>query len=174
MMRRLPVALQRQGGRLLHQQCWLWGQDIRRKEGNVLIDRGFRRVRPPEGVEGSSQYTLPLCEEKHVRLWGFGIYYGAEQGVYLNRFAFRPLEVSLAGDVWTPKAFAALPVSRDFKTIAGVVRWIVAYEAGVQEELGVAYRMRCLAGWRKRALPPCEHLHAWTEFAGALTAFAEG
>jgi hypothetical protein len=56
----LPRELMNRGRTLLHQQCWLWGQDIRRAEGNLLLEYGFERKRPPEGANACSQYSLQL------------------------------------------------------------------------------------------------------------------
>ena len=173
MTRRLPYALQKRGSMLLHQQCWLWGRDICRKEGNLLIEQGFQRLRPPEGIEGSSQYTLQLEGSLQVRIWGFGIYYGAQRGTYLNRYAFTPLSASISEDVWTPKAFTRLTSSTDLHAVADVVRWMAAYEDGVLERMGSAYRSECLLGWSKRSLQPREFLHALHAFARDLTTFEE-
>ena len=56
-MTRLSCALQRRGSALLNQQCWFWGQDVRRAEGNLLLELGFQRQRPPEEQQGCTQYT---------------------------------------------------------------------------------------------------------------------
>ena len=66
----------RTGQKLLHRQCWNWGRDIVRPEGNLLLDAGFRRRRPPEGETGSSCYTLALPNGGCLMLWGFGLLYG--------------------------------------------------------------------------------------------------
>jgi hypothetical protein len=169
----LPYAMRKRGGQLLHQQCWLWGQDIRHKEGNVLLQEGFVRRRPPEGLEGSSQYTLRLSESVHVRLWGFGFFYGGSEGIYLNRYAFTPLSARLSDDVWTPKPFARLCLSQNFIAIAEAVRWIAHFEKTVQTGMGIDYRNRCLLGWSNRALAPRDFLDAWHRFADELNAFAK-
>jgi hypothetical protein len=56
----LPEPIRRRGAELLHLQCWLWGCDIRRAEGNLLLAYGFSRQRPPSGAAGSSAYLMAL------------------------------------------------------------------------------------------------------------------
>lgn len=96
------AKLIKKGSRLLHTQCWFWGQDIRSPAGNLLVQYGFERFRPPEGVEGSSAYLLalvPARETSCLILWGFGLFYRTEGagGIFLDRFRFLPR--------WTPQHF---------------------------------------------------------------------
>lgn len=174
MTARMPYALQRRGGTLLNQQCWVWGQDVRRPEGNLLVEHGFHRVPLPAGLEGCSQYSLPLEGGGEVRLWGFGIFYRAAPGtgLYLNRFSFAPLQVVLDSDIWKADAFAGLPASQDFAAVAAAVRWIEQFEREIQLQMGAAYRSFCLRGCSKRTLPGPELLTAWQVLAGDLEAFA--
>jgi hypothetical protein len=72
----LPEPVRRHGAELLHLQCWLWGCDIRRAGGNLLLEYGFSRQRPPSGAVGSSAYLMALESGTHVVLWGFGAFYG--------------------------------------------------------------------------------------------------
>ncbi len=51
----LEPELARRGRKLLHEQCSHWGADIRREEGNLLIEYGFERYRPPAEDNGCSQ-----------------------------------------------------------------------------------------------------------------------
>lgn len=158
---RLPAAVRRCGTSLLNQQFWLWGQDIRRQDGNLLLRYGFERARPPEGVHGSRCYTLRLGEHRTVALWGFGLFRGDRSlgGLYLSRFKLSPL-LSESGEppvaVWTP---AQLPpflqpanaddLARARSSLAAALRWISAYESWILEEMGPAYRRDCLAGWSR-------------------------
>ncbi len=67
--------MRNQGTVLLNQQIWCWGQDIRHREGNLLLAYGFRRHRPPANTHGSSCYELQVNEQTAIRLWGFGFFY---------------------------------------------------------------------------------------------------
>jgi hypothetical protein len=143
----LSSTIARRGKALLNRQCWLWGQDIKRAEGNLLLVHGFERLRPPDGLSGSSQYTLSLPGNLNIRLWGFGIYFGAESGIFLNRFEFMPREASMA-DLWQARDMTGLPRARNLSLLVQILRWIGAYEAWVLCTLGVEYRKSCLCGWQ--------------------------
>ena len=167
----IPTKLQRRGCMLLNQQCWLWGQDIRRKDGNVLLARGFERLRAPDGSSASSQYTLGV-DCGRLRLWGFGLFYGSvEEGIYLNRFEFMPRTVKLGGAGGLGAGeLQGLRVSGDAVLLGEVVRWIAGYERWVLMEYGLPYRRGCLCGWKKRHVAPEQLPGAWEEFAEALAA----
>ncbi|MCS6839908.1 MAG: hypothetical protein NZ701_03935 [Roseiflexus sp.] len=66
----LPAHLQQRGAELLHLQCWLWGCDIRRPEGNLLLEYGFSRQRPPAGATGSSAYLRTADPDTVIVLGG--------------------------------------------------------------------------------------------------------
>ena len=110
----LPSSLQKRGKVLLNQQCWLWGQDVRRPEGNLLLERGFERLRPPEEAGGATQYTLFLTNDLRVRLWGFGMYFGGVQGVYVNRYEFVPRSASFAYEWQTAETMGSFHRCSDF------------------------------------------------------------
>ncbi|WP_263356404.1 hypothetical protein [Acidicapsa ligni] len=145
----LPSAVRRRGRALLHQQCWLWGRDIKRAEGNLLLHYGFDRIREPGGTSGFSQYTLSLPGNLYVRLWGFGIYFGYAEGVFLNRFDFVPRATSLQ-DGWQSLEMTGLPRAQDLSLFPSVLRWMSSYEKRVLEEWGPEYRATSLAGWKTR------------------------
>jgi hypothetical protein len=163
----LSNAIRKRGSALLHQQCWLWGQDIKRTEGNLLLAHGFERIRPPDGVAGSSQYTLAVAGDFSVRLWGFGIYFGAGTGIFLNRFEFIPREARRS-DLWQAREMTALPRARDFSLLAQTLRWIGAYEAWVLRTLGPEHRKTCLIGWPGAATSPGSIAEAWNELAAQI------
>lgn len=161
----LSSAIARRGKALLNQQCWLWGQDIKRAEGNLLLLYGFERLRPPDGLSGSSQYTLSLPGNLNVRLWGFGIYFGAESGIFLNRFEFIPREARMA-DLWQAREMTGLPRARSFSLLVQMLRWIGAYEAWVLRSFGPEYRKSCLCGWQGPATKRPDLIpKAWNELA---------
>jgi hypothetical protein len=157
----LPIdeaARQRADG-LFHQQCWLWGCDIRRPEGNALLTYGFWRQRPPEGAPGSSAYLLQRDPSTVVVLWKFGIFYGSpvEGGVFLGRYGFEPTGVPRLDTTvppWSPEQLVvgepphtdAEPVRAQLQFV-GLLRWIAEYEAWIVEEFGLPYRQQCVAAW---------------------------
>jgi hypothetical protein len=174
----ITEPVRRDSDRLFHQQCWLWGCDIRRTEGNALLAYGFSRQRPPEGEKGSSTYLLQLDPQTLVVLWGFGMFYGSatDGGIYLGRYGFTPkavpqLDTSVAP--WLPDQLAiadpphtyALQQQLDSQFIAAL-RWIAGYETWVVATYGLAYRQQCVTAWKKGLQIPAEQLiDAWNQLA---------
>jgi hypothetical protein len=157
-------VIQKSGRSLLHQQCWLWGQDIKRQQGNLLLQYGFHRIRPPKGDSGSSQYTLQVEGDIHVRLWGFGIYFGAQQGIFLNRYCFIPRKAVLE-DLWQANEMTSLKRAGDFSLLPSALRWIAVYEKWVIDNYGLSYREKCLSRWRIPAEAPARLPHMWLRLA---------
>ena len=165
----LPSPVRQRGCALLHQQCWLWGQDIKRAEGNLLLLHGFDRLRPPEGMSGSSQYSLRLGSGLQIRLWGFGLFFGGEEGIFLNRFDFTPREAQI-GQCWQGiDAMTDLPRASLRSSLPEALRWIGAYEAWVLRSCGTGYRRACLASWPAAVSTPVQLAEAWLEFAAEVT-----
>lgn len=172
----LPGMVRRHGTRLLNQQFWLWGQDIRRGD-NILLRYGFQRTRPQGDVQGGRCYTTRIDARRTVVLWGFGIFYGDEAlgGLYLSRFRLDPL-LGESGtppvNVWAPAnlpAFAPPVDDRDWARarllLDETLRWISAYETWVVAEMGPEYRRRCLASWSRPVCPAAEGSARWLRLA---------
>ena len=172
-------ARRRKGKELLDRQCWNWGRDIVHPEGNLLLEAGFRRRRPPEGVAGSSCYTLALPDGDSLMLWGFGLLYGTPRtgGVFLNRYQFRPVWLppeAVHEPMWTPDIFptAQKPPSPRVPvdlTVAAIRR-IADYEEWALARCGLEYRRAVLRQWKRRSkrLPPQALPEAWRALADAL------
>lgn len=170
MRRQLPQILRR-GTALLHQQCWLWGCDIRRSEGNLLLAYGFARQADPEGKR-STQYTLVLKDGSIVRLWGSGLYFGdQEEGVFLNRFAFEPRLVPFTQDWQDPARLKEAPRYLDFQRLSAACAWVGAYEAWTLLQLGKAYRRVCLSSGPDPAQEAEGIAAGWRQLAKDLAAF---
>ncbi|MCZ0935343.1 MAG: hypothetical protein OXJ54_09200 [Gemmatimonadetes bacterium] len=166
------------GQELLHRQCWNWGRDIVRPEGNLLLEAGFLRRRP-RGEAGSSCYTLALSDGDSLMLWGFGLLYGTPRrgGVYLNRYEFRPVWLpseTIRGPVWKPDMIPAgqappsLRIPVDLTVSA--IRRIADYEEWVLARCGLEYRRAVLRQWREPSehLPPQTLPEAWRSLADAI------
>ena len=156
-----PTCVRQFAAALLDQQMWCWGCDIRRREGNVLLQYGFSRWRPPAGTLGSTAYQLDTRPSCQVVLWGFGLFYGdaAYGGLYLKRYAFAPLwcpNPDLRAALWRPEE---LPEFRHAQTpreltsverlLSAVLHWTAEYETWVLATLGPDFRRQCLVGWDK-------------------------
>lgn len=167
--RHLPHLLRR-GSALLHQQCWLWGCDIRRWEGNLLLAYGFTRQPDPE-VKRSTQYTLHLVAGNVARLWGSGFYFGdVEEGVFLNRFAFDPRLVRF-NEAWQdPARLKEAPRYLDLARLQSACMWIAEYEAWVVEQYGAGYRQVCAVGGPNAPQHGVAMPALWRELAGEMHA----
>lgn len=173
---RLPAEVRRHGTVLLNQQFWLWGQDIRRPEGNALLLRGFVQERPPADLRGSTRYELALGSDRVVVLWGFGLFYGDRElgGLYLGRFRLAPrlCPQDTPRGVWEPSRLPRIvpPADADDRRRAGALlvaalRWVAAYEAWASDALGAEHRRRSVDAWRRPACRPEEIVAAWTRLA---------
>ncbi len=165
------------GSRLLNQQCRLWGRDICRPEGNVLLERGFHRHRATDGSNASSQYTLQTAPDRLIRLWGFGLYYGGcgehGSGIFINRFEFEPRLASAAADRWHSAAeLQHLPRASDEESnlLREALSWIAGYERWVRLTYGVPYRQLCLIEARSRWSAPHRLPEAWEDLRARMTA----
>ena len=144
---------------LLSQQIWYWGQDIRRKQGNLLVELGFERVKPPADAEiEDSVYTLNLTEKRSVILRGFGVYYRDNDlgAIFLPRYEFIPgytTNLTLEQPLWTYDELPELyfPTETEWESyttlLTDLVNWIRDYEHKVIQEQGIEYRMSTLAEW---------------------------
>lgn len=154
---------------LMHQQCWCWGQDVRRAEGNLLLERGFLRYRPPEEGSGATHYALRLDCASDLSLWGFGVAI-AVRGIgslYLNRYQMTPcfgLMDRLTGPIYRPEELSVVASIFDSRTrrLSWLARqWIADYEDWVLDELGLAYRMETLRTWHEPVIDPTTVPDLW-------------
>ena len=153
--------LREHGQRLLDQEFWFFGQDIRRTEGNLLEQYGFRKVRAPDGVQGSHTYSVLLADDAMLSLWGFGfsVWRRGAGRIFVPRIrlepGFSPFGQELPA-VWSSGQLGDLerPTDRDdwqamAVLIVPVLHWFSVYEEWVLQVAGLGYREACFAG-RKR------------------------
>ena len=178
----LSPELARAGGLLLHQQCWCWGCDIRRPEGNLLLQYGFVRLRPPRPDSGSSRYTLRIDDRTRLHLWGFGAaWQDGEGATFLSRYEFQPVPLRqecLAGDIHVRDQllFLSPEPRRQWKSLGHAAcfsRFNAGYERWVLKTAGLAYRREALARWDHFAVSAEELADAWDCLADLLDGFRE-
>ena len=180
---RTPADVRRVATLLFDQQEWCWGQDVRRPEGNLLIRAGCERLPPPAGLRESSRYRLSWSAACRFYLHGHGVFVGDDLrgGIWLRRFDYRPQWTTaseLPPDVWNPDGIADLhppdqPGEMDgtLVLLSRLLNWIVHYEQDVLDHLGVAYRERCLAGFRRpQPVPPERIVELWQAVSAAAGA----
>jgi len=168
----LSDAWVRRAERLLHDQCWCWGRDVERADGNLLLEFGFRRIRTPEGR--TFAYELDRAGE-HVVLAGAGLCYAAAGmgcAALLGRYDVRPrliprCEVDTAQWAQVGASIFQSAGRRDEESpagrlvVAGAMRWIVGYEAWVREVAGVDYRAQCLSSWLSASVSADRMVEEW-------------
>jgi len=178
---RFPERLVRQGTRLLTQQCWYWGCDVRRPEGNLLLEHGFARARPPAGAEGSTLYSLVPNPGAQLVFWSFGVFYGCAEGggLFLNRFRCDPQLCALPAlpaTIWRIEQLPALhrpgldDRARLSALLDGLIAWTIRYEQRILATQSAAYRQACLAQWSRErlALPADQMVSGWATLADVI------
>ena len=169
----------RKGLELLHRQCWNWGRDIVRPEGNLLLEAGFLKRQPPKEVPGSSCYTLAPPDGDILILWGFGLLYGTPHkgGVYLNRYQFRPIWLpseTIQMPIWRPDMIPTGQAPPSLRTpvdlTVAAIRRIANYEEWALARCGLEYRRAVLRQWKwpSKQLPPQSLPQAWRTLADAI------
>lgn len=175
----IPTATRRHGRVLFNQQLWLWGQDIRRPEGNALLTYGFERIRPPEGIKASNTYRLAQADGIQIFLWGFGLLYhrAGWGGIFMPRFAFTP-RVILCPDapenVWSPAQLgnchppqSAAQWERARQLFIPALRWITDYERWILTVREPSYRPMCIDLWPKDRIAAERLISEWTSLTDA-------
>tara|TARA_B100001175_G_scaffold309623_1_gene311558 strand:+ start:619 stop:1209 length:591 start_codon:yes stop_codon:yes gene_type:complete len=144
---------------LLSQQVWCWGRDICRKEGNWLLEYGFKRTKPPKdsGIIFSA-YSLELPNNRCIILRGSGVFYGDLRygGVFISRHDFTPRYTknsTLENPFWSISEMDEFRLPNqeekvDYNAlITGLISWITTYEENIIDCLGMGYRRASLIKW---------------------------
>ena len=178
----LPRATRRLGQQLLTQQCWCWGQDVRCESGNLLLQYGFERHRPPDGESGATTYLLRLLPDRVLALWGFGLWYGECDcgGIFVGRFDFEArfsARETPPLPVWTPHQLADVPVPCDAcrrraarHLLSRAAGWIADYERWILAQRGLEYRRACLENWSQDFIAPEAMAPSWQRVQHDLAA----
>lgn len=185
----LPKKTVHQAAKLLNEQCWCWGADIRHRDGNLLLTYGFRRDRAPAPTVGSNMYSYHPTPTQVIVLWGWGMFYGETTtgGLFMGRNGFAPMITNtptISTPVFSSEALPTLKIPKSEKEyqIAGqltgnALRWIAHYETWVVATAGEEHRLACLATWRKRpvedVLAPWLWARLGNEIEAALCSYTE-
>jgi len=182
----IPPDINALGIALFLQQMGLWGQDTKRAEGNLFVEYGFTRERPPVGEGGDTSYFLGLDDERSLVLWRFGLFYLDAQigGILLRRRSLIPRLTppsSMPTDRWkvTDIPSATLPATlvegqKVCTLLSAAFLWISSYERWVKSTLGESYRLCCLEK-QNEAIMPSQGLDAeWERLAGLCLNFVLG
>ena len=159
----------------MHQQCWLWGRDIRRPEGNLLIAHGFSRVANDQGI--GRRYSRDDGRAR-LHLWGFGAAWvpKARAGAFVGRYGFAPMLISavppyaLAFDdlvLAHPRSDSELLAAS--QSLVALCDWITHYERWVADAAGGAYRKAALS-WGQAVSGADEIVMHWQNVTNEIRA----
>ena len=161
---------------LLHQQLWFFGKDIKTSNRNLLVNYGFKQVRPPKEISGGTNYICKIGEISIV-LWGFGIYfgYGNYKGIYIGRYNFYPrlIQDELPNfPIWAPSNLPEMKLPENatewecsFRLISELFEWIASYEEWANWIMGSSYREACLKDWDHPIVSSDEMSWTWNKVA---------
>lgn len=130
-------------------QCWLWGQDIRYPDGNLLLAYGLERCQWENG--GHATYYRGGDGTLTAVLWSGGMLLSdAKSTVQISRHGLDPrLSVGQGGPA-DPRAAGqgteAVPLALDDPRAARAFRWMCDYEAWVEREAN-GWRAGCALRW---------------------------
>ena len=149
---------------LLHQQMWLFGQDILCPEGNLLYRHQFIHKRPTS--RGSSMY-IRQDQTVQIVLWGWGIWFGQTEigAIFVNRFEAKPK--------FTPVPILSEPIYREealplrtsrvssmthMQSVqqlwVNLLTWLAEYEKWIQATAGKKWRQSTLRAFRHAVTKP--------------------
>lgn len=162
--------------RLVKQQFWLFGWDIRRPAGNLLMELGFQRTRNPDGAKaGSTRYHQILPGGDIVTLWGFGLCWSSPDrgSIYVSRL--KPQVLYTARSAFIPESWYA-QVAHEFHKpetayehavvddlTLELLAWVADYETTVLQSCGDAYRREAIAAWRDPFGNPASVISMWRD-----------
>lgn len=132
-------------------QMWCFGADIRYPHGNLLLEFGFQRERPPEGISGSSAYRITY-DGTFCNLWGFSILFSQRElgTLQLRRHDWEPRwdtqQLNLPS-LWQATALPRLGRPKglhDWERARELLRrgldFLAHYELWIEERRGTTYR----------------------------------
>ena len=172
-----PARFSQRIVRLLDQQFWRWGCDVKHAGGNLLVRFGFRRIPPPTpGEPKTSVYVLEIDPSIRIVLRGSAAFYGNDQlgGLLIKRFDSQPYRTPQAYLEELPHTPDCLPAVEPFqkteqqcrKLASELFHWTAQYEAWINSECGVQYVEQSLKLWGKRpAVEASASESRWLELA---------
>lgn len=155
---KLPLPFYRKGAALFDQQMWCWGCDVRRTEGNLLLEYGCIK-RPSPVPHYRSAYSYWLDEDRAITLWGWGIWLSQVGlgSVFMSRARFRVyssetvLLLPEAGcEKELPSHVDAIPNTDSLQLLDTAFRWIARYETWAGERMPADYRTQQVDHWPQR------------------------
>lgn len=164
---------------LVQQQFWLFGADIRRPSGNLLLELGFTRYRAPDPAQGSSCYAAPETEGPAVHLWGFGCCLTAPDDgrIFLSRHRAlvrrMPATIALEGLHSVPQLHSLCHSDPDDHLLPiqqiALFRWFEHYERLALTHIGAEEREATLTQFGRRQICSAAEIPArWDHLATTI------
>ena len=150
-----PARFNQRLVRLLDQQFWRWGCDVKHTTGNLLVRFGFTRIPPPTADQSlTSVYLQEVDSCTRIVLRGSAAFYGhdCQGGLLVRRFDSQPYRTPSSQLEELPHTPDCLPPLEPFqqadqqgrKLTSELFRWIAQYEAWIIREFGTQYVERSL------------------------------
>jgi hypothetical protein len=174
-------ALTTIGAPLLDQQCYCFGEDIRRPAGNLLLEHGFVRERAGDRA-GCSRYRKALESGSTLTLWGFGAHLQTPDGfgVIVNRqsFEIRLTDAPISDDAWLfgeieTRRFDADDSARASVALAELVGELLEYESWVAEN-HASWRRSTVSRWFKKRVAAGKIVDSWRRVRDIAAALGTG
>jgi len=155
---RLPADVVEDGARWLHQQCWLWGRDLRSPHGNLLVAHGLHRLGSREAPGGGhrTRYGITTVEGHHVTVWSGGYCLADDSRVLcFPRLRFQPIVLvpgvaapeEIPVILAPPEVVGTAPAGHlALRLLAPALDWLAGYEAHVAQ-VAPGHRAECAAEW---------------------------
>ncbi|MEZ4503494.1 MAG: hypothetical protein R3C39_12780 [Dehalococcoidia bacterium] len=150
----LDEAVVSRGVALLHAQCWLWGQDLKSPQGDLLTACGLARSVFDGARSHRSYYGGRLSDARFVVAWGGGLVFGDATGaLFFPRLRFAPTRLDnvrsleAVPDLNAVHEAAPLAPPRDNRLVLAALEWLAVYEDEVTRIAGPRWRAECARRW---------------------------
>jgi hypothetical protein len=184
---KLPNSISKIGIGLIDQQMWCWGCDVRRAEGNLLIEYGFTKRPSPEPRYHSAYTLYGVIPDGALTLWGWGLWIAApERGsLFISRDRFRVRwipQTDLAPSAWQecdlPRGSTDIRLTDALYLCRAACLWIAGCERWIGACCEPNYRIRTIDAWPqkrhfKRDVSNETPAEQWEAIADSLIAFGE-
>ena len=169
--------------KLFDLQMWCFGCDVKRGEGNLLLQSGFTRSRPLGEMGGSTHYEKIFDSDKSVHLWGFAVVISAGSigSLCLRRYERVPTYLAdkkIERDFWRPHELpkfkapvSTIDIKRSQELLKICADQLLNYETKVAELVQPGYRRLCVETRRKerKTLKQTSLSNGWTELSMILS-----
>jgi len=181
---KLPNRSQKTARMLIDQQMWCWGCDVRRAEGDLLLQYGAVK-RPSPNPRYHGAYCYRLEGDAIINLWGWGLWIACPQrgSLLLSRSRFKiqyTSEFIPMPEAWCKRDLPPTKPNIDDSEFVHVhhllttaLHWVGTYETWLNSQVAPDYREHVLTKWpqRKRykgGIPATEMADSWFDLSNRM------